>query len=286
MPKIASASAASRRWRRRLAGGAFFGAAIALAVPLALAWGCVPGATIGFDRAVYEYRADETVTVLGRAFAPSTQVTLDLQPPSGPSTRVGNGVLTDTGGNFRDFFALPASAASGAYLVVASVNTTDVDGHGRTYDARETFTVMAPPETSTVMAPPENFTVMAPPVTTLSPAVVQDPILAPAIARAGRSITLAASRVRVANRRAVILRGRIIALTDSEGCASRQTVVLQRRRRSAARFKTFSRARSNSRGAFRKLIRPTRAYTYRARLPETARCMAAVSKTKRMLAIR
>jgi len=131
--------------RRRFAAGSLLGAAVVFVLPLALAWACVPGAAIGFDRAVYDYRAGETVTVLGRAFAPQTQVTLTLVPPSGSSTTVGNGVLTDSFGNFRDSFTLPATAAPGAYVVVATVNTTDIDGHGRTYDARESFRVLAPP---------------------------------------------------------------------------------------------------------------------------------------------
>lgn len=74
--------------------------------------------------------------MLGRAFAPQTQVTLMLAAPSRSATPVGNGVLTDNSSKFRDALALPASAAPDAYLVVARVNTTDVDGHGRTYEAR------------------------------------------------------------------------------------------------------------------------------------------------------
>ena len=131
--------------RRRLAAGGLLGAAGLLVLPLALAWACVPGAAIGFDREVYEYRAGETVTVLGRAFARNTQVILTLHSPSGSSTRVGNGVVTDGQGYFRDSFTLPASAEPGAYVVVARVNTTDADGHGRPYEARESFKLMPPP---------------------------------------------------------------------------------------------------------------------------------------------
>lgn len=151
-----------------MAVGGLLGVATLLALPLALAWACVPGAAIGFDRAVYEYRAGETVTVLGRAFAPATQVALTLQPPSGPSTTVGTGVITDNAGYFRDSFTLPASVAPGAYVVVAAVSTTDVDGHGRTYEAREAFRIMPPPVTTPPPGP-------KPP-----PPTVQRPMLAPA----------------------------------------------------------------------------------------------------------
>lgn len=152
--RTASASVVSRTaTRRTLLTGGLLGA-LALVLPLALAWACVPGATIGFDRAVYEYRAGDTVTVLGRAFAPATQVTLTLAAPSGASTTVGSGVLTDSAGTFRDSFALPASAAPGAYVVVASINTTDVDGHGRAYEARESFTVPPPVDTAAAPAQP------------------------------------------------------------------------------------------------------------------------------------
>ncbi|MGH8571155.1 MAG: hypothetical protein ACREX8_01080 [Gammaproteobacteria bacterium] len=78
---------------------------------------------------------------------------------------VGTGVLTDSSGFFRDSFTLPASAAPGAYVVVARVNTTDVDGHGRTYEAREAFTVVVPPPAR--VTPP--------------PGAIQRPILAPAL---------------------------------------------------------------------------------------------------------
>ncbi len=124
------------------------GAALALVVlPLAVAWACVPAAAISFDRSVWEYRASDQVTVLGNSFAPSTPVVLTIDPPSGPRETVGNGVSTDSSGNFRDSFTLPASAAPGTYVLVATANTTAVDGHGRTYVARASFTVVPPPGT-------------------------------------------------------------------------------------------------------------------------------------------
>jgi len=252
---------------RRAAIGGLVAAASVLALPLALAWACVPGATIGFDRAVYDYRAGETVTVLGKAFAPNTRVTLLLQSPAGSETPVGHDVTTDSIGNFRDFFALEPTAGPGAYVTVATVNTIDVDGHGRTYEARESFRVLAP----RLITPP--------------PTVVQTPLPAPAIARAARSITLAAHKAHAARKTRLALTGKVTAVTNTKGCAARQSVLLQRRRRSGGHFKTFSRVRSDSRGKFRKRIRPTRTYTYRARLPETARCLAAVSKSKRMRGI-
>ena len=130
--------------RRRVAAAGLASMAVLVVLPLAVAWACVPGAAIGFDRPGYQYRAGETVTVIGRAFARHTQVTLELTSPSGATTPIGNGVMTDGSGNFDDSFALPASAAPGAYLVLAKANTTDVNGHGATYEARETFRVLAP----------------------------------------------------------------------------------------------------------------------------------------------
>ena len=142
----------SRRRRTLVATLAMAG--VGAVLPLALAWACVPGAAIGFDRAVYEYRAGETVTVLGRAFAPSTPVTLKLDSPAGVSTTVGHGVSTDAAGFFEDSFVLPGSAELGAYIVVASVTTTGLDGHGRTYQAAEAFRVVPSPSSVAYPVPP------------------------------------------------------------------------------------------------------------------------------------
>ena len=119
--------------RRRVAAAGLASMAVLVVLPLAVAWACVPGAAIGFDRPGYQYRAGETVTVIGRAFLRNTEVALELTSASGATTPIGNGVMTDGSGNFEEPFALPASAPLVAYLVVAKVNTNEVDGHSATY---------------------------------------------------------------------------------------------------------------------------------------------------------
>ncbi len=100
-----------------------------------------------------------------------------------------------------------------------------------------------------------------------------------AVTRAGRKITLGAGKSRISRRGKITLKGKITAVTNSAGCAARQPVQLQRRA-GTKRFKTFSTVRSSSKGAFRKRIRPTRTYVYRARVGKTSECLAAVSKPK------
>jgi hypothetical protein len=102
-----------------------------------------------------------------------------------------------------------------------------------------------------------------------------------AVTRAGRTITLSVSKSRVSSGRSVSLKGKITALTNSQSCATRQSVSLQRRR-SARRgaFKTFTTTRSGSNRAFSKRIRPRRTYTYRARVGTTTRCLGAVSRAR------
>lgn len=102
----------------------------------------------------------------------------------------------------------------------------------------------------------------------------------PGVARAGRSITLLASKSRVARRGQIVLKGRLEAFADPQNCEVGQSVVLQRRRSKSARFKTFKKTSSRAGGAFSARIRPTRTLIYRARVGRTPRCLGAVSAGK------
>jgi hypothetical protein len=104
-------------------------------LPAALVWACSPSASIGFDRAGYQYAAGESVTVSGRQFSPSSPVALTLQQPSGATGPVGNGVSTDAAGSFEDSFTLASNSSPGVYVVSARVGT---------YMARDTLTVVPP----------------------------------------------------------------------------------------------------------------------------------------------
>jgi hypothetical protein len=109
-----------------------------------------------------------------------------------------------------------------------------------------------------------------------------------AAASAGRSVTLKASKARVSLRRKgrraprVRLTGKVRASVNEELCEPSQRVLLQRRRgggsRRLRRYRTFQRTRTSSSGAFKsKEFRPARTYLYRAVVPETEECPAAVS---------
>lgn len=102
----------------------------------------------------------------------------------------------------------------------------------------------------------------------------------PAVSRAGRSITLLASKSRIARRGRTMLKGRLDAFADPKNCEVGQSVVLQRRRTKSTRFKTFKKTSSRRGGAFSLRIRPTRTLVYRARAGRTARCLGAVSASK------
>jgi hypothetical protein len=121
----------------------------------------------------------------------------------------------------------------------------------------------------------------------------------PAVTLAGRTVDLAASRTRVVRRRAARrgsrsaqrrsrtrLRGAVEAFANTAGCEPGQVVQLQRRRPGRARYRTFASVRTNSRGDFARTIRPRRTYDYRARVPQTASCLGAVSDRERVNVVR
>jgi hypothetical protein len=115
-----------------------------------------------------------------------------------------------------------------------------------------------------------------------------------AVVLAGRSVTLAASRNTVRMRRAgaaqarrrVRLSGVVEAFSNETGCVPNQSVALQRRRPSRARYLTFARRTTNRAGAFSIRIRPRRTFVYRARVEQTASCHGAVSESERVTVLR
>lgn len=121
------------------------GAASAIVVPAAIAVACVPQASIGFNSNSYRYSPGDTVGVTGRGFVQNSQVTLTLSPPG---RVVGNGVTTDSQGNFSDSFGLPADTPHGTYVVEARTSGSPSGGGmgGPATVARESFTVGPPRE--------------------------------------------------------------------------------------------------------------------------------------------
>lgn len=109
------------------------------------------------------------------------------------------------------------------------------------------------------------------------PAGATSPGQQPAVAVAGRSVELAASRSSVRRRTRLRLRGVIEAFADPGACEARQTVLVQRRSLTSARYRTFARARTDTDGDFSVSVRPTRTQRYRARVVSSASCLGAVS---------
>jgi hypothetical protein len=108
---------------------------------------------------------------------------------------------------------------------------------------------------------------------------------------AGRSVSLAASSARVRRRksgrtRRVRLSGVVEAFSNAASCVPRQAVALQRRRVRRARFRTFTRRRTDSDGDFVARFSPRRTYVYRARVAQTASCHGAVSDSQRITVAR
>jgi FG-GAP repeat protein len=106
---------------------------------------------------------------------------------------------------------------------------------------------------------------------------------------ADRRVRLRSSRARISlGRRGarrvprVRLTGSVRATVNEELCEPSQRVLIQRRRRGGSRrlrrYRTFQRRRTSSTGAFKsREFRPSRTYLYRAVVPETEGCPAAVS---------
>ena len=107
-----------------------------------------------------------------------------------------------------------------------------------------------------------------------------------AVAAAGRSLTLVASRTRVPRRGQVRLRGLLEAFADAAGCRRRQRVELQRRPLGRLRFERIARVRTAADGSFVLRIRPVATGVYRARIGQTAACLGATSAAERVTVTR
>lgn len=141
-----------RRSRGRRSLGIVLAAA-AFALPAALAFACVPGASIGFSPSPYRYHAGDTIQINGVAFHRNVAYKLTLRSPSGEvTTPIGNAVdgpvATDATGGFTDSYKVPANAQLGTYLVTAETTGPGPCGMGSGTDLqtciqRESFDVVA-----------------------------------------------------------------------------------------------------------------------------------------------
>jgi hypothetical protein len=196
----------------------------------------------------------------------------DQQPGSGfGRTLAPMGDLNDDG--FLDF-AVGAGGFDPGDPVTCSPCTGSNPGQGRIYLLRSDNSP-APP------APP------GPPGPPAGPGAA-----GPAPTLSGRTVDIAASRTRVLRSRAAQrrsrtrLRGAVEAFANAAACEPGQTVQLQRRRPGQARYRTFAQVRTNGRGGFARSLRPRRTYYYRARVPQTADCLGAVSERERVAVVR
>jgi hypothetical protein len=101
-----------------------------------------------------------------------------------------------------------------------------------------------------------------------------------AVAAAGRTIELDASRNVVRSGSRVALRGVVEAFANAAGCQSGQPVDLQVRRSGDPRYTTLAQVRTDSEGNFAATITPRSTALYRARIAQTAACLGAVSNSQ------
>jgi hypothetical protein len=103
-----------------------------------------------------------------------------------------------------------------------------------------------------------------------------------AAARAGRALEIETNRARVRRGGRVRIRGLLEAFADEEACQANQRVVVQRRRPKNLNYKRVRAVQTGARGVFRARVRQRRPSVYRARVPQTAECLGAVSNTERV----
>jgi hypothetical protein len=94
---------------------------------------------------------------------------------------------------------------------------------------------------------------------------------------AGRTVELAASSHRIRRGRFVTFQGVVEAFANQTACVRGQQVLLQLRRPTVARFRTFAQRISAADGSFRASLKPGRTYVYRARVGQSSQCLGAVS---------
>jgi hypothetical protein len=101
------------------------------------------------------------------------------------------------------------------------------------------------------------------------------------IARVLRRLELKASTRRVKKFGTFKLKGKLVAAANRRACQGGQKVALQRRRRGGT-FKTFDVAFTQATGRFKTPVLAEGTYVYRALVPNTTRCMRAVSRTAKV----
>lgn len=120
-----------------------------------------------------------------------------------------------------------------------------------------------------------------PPPTPTPPPPTPTPPPGPTVL-AGRSIRLDASRKRIRVGQGVRLKGSLIALANKPVCERTQSVEIQRRRPSRARYATFVIVTTDGNGRFAVKAHPPKTYSYRARVKTTTRCLRALSGQKKV----
>jgi hypothetical protein len=99
---------------------------------------------------------------------------------------------------------------------------------------------------------------------------------------AGRTLTLVASRSRVARRARVRLKGLLEAFANPAGCERHQRVRIQRRSVHSVSYRKVKTVKTGKRGGFSLGIRPTSTGVYRARVSQTSACLGAASPPERV----
>jgi hypothetical protein len=99
-----------------------------------------------------------------------------------------------------------------------------------------------------------------------------------AVALAGRTIDFDASSTKVKRGGSLQLRGVVEAFANRAACEATQSVVIQRRTKSSARFTTLRTVKTDRTGAFRSSgLKATSTQFYRARVAQTEACQGAQS---------
>jgi hypothetical protein len=119
--------------------------------------------------------------------------------------------------------------------------------------------------------------VAPPPPPAPPPAPPPPPAQPEAVASAGRTLELVASRTRVRRGSSVRLTGTLEAFSNAAGCQADQDVEIQRRSVRTAGYATIARVRTDAGGNFTAAPSTTRTSFFRARVAQSAACAGAVS---------
>jgi FG-GAP repeat len=92
-------------------------------------------------------------------------------------------------------------------------------------------------------------------------------------AKAGRQLTIDASRIKVPAGRRFRLRGALDAFANEAACEANQEVTIERGRASGGGFSDLREVNTNAAGEFSTPIRVKKSFTYRASVGETAACL-------------